>query len=131
MIILAQSGNNFREIVYPHRSLARKRKKQPNGVWPRRLAVKSIWQIYSAALYRKQRGNKGNSMSSEPIESVFAAGNRFENSNFSGDVWLNMLVPAGAILPVANVTFAPGCRNNWHAHQGGQVLLVTAGRGYY
>ena len=70
-------------------------------------------------------------MSKAPIKSVFAVGNRFENNNFSGEVWLNMLVPAGAALPVANVTFAPGCRNNWHAHQGGQVLLVTAGRGYY
>ena len=66
-----------------------------------------------------------------PITSVFAAGSKLESSNFSGDVWLNMLVPAGEALPVANVTFAPGCRNNWHAHQGGQVLLVTAGRGYY
>lgn len=70
-------------------------------------------------------------MSNEPLESVFAAGNRLESSNFSGQVWLNMLVPAGSALPVANVTFAPGCRNSWHAHQGGQVLLVTAGRGYY
>ena len=31
-----------------------------------------------------------------------------------------------------NVTFEPGCRNNWHIHhKGGQILLVTAGRGYY
>ncbi len=36
---------------------------------------------------------------------------------------------------IANVTFEPGCRNNWHIHHaktgGGQILLVTAGRGYY
>ena len=36
---------------------------------------------------------------------------------------------------MANVTFEPGCRNNWHIHNaaagGGQILLVTAGRGYY
>ncbi len=32
----------------------------------------------------------------------------------------------------ANVTFEPGCRNNWHIHhKGGQILLCTAGRGYY
>ena len=31
-----------------------------------------------------------------------------------------------------NVTFEPGCRNNWHIHhKGGQILLCTAGRGYY
>ena len=35
-------------------------------------------------------------------------------------------------MPVANVTFEPGCRNNWHIHHGaGQILLCTAGRGYY
>ena len=33
------------------------------------------------------------------------------------------------------VTFEPGCRNNWHIHHaktgGGQILIVTAGEGYY
>ncbi len=36
---------------------------------------------------------------------------------------------------VANVTFEPGCRNNWHIHQastgGGQILICTAGEGWY
>lgn len=32
---------------------------------------------------------------------------------------------------ISNVTFKPGCRNNWHSHTGGQLLLVTAGRGFY
>ena len=36
---------------------------------------------------------------------------------------------------VFNVTFEPGCRNNWHIHHadkgGGQILLCVAGRGYY
>lgn len=39
-------------------------------------------------------------------------------------------------LVIANVTFEPKCRNNWHIHHGingngGQILLVTGGRGYY
>ncbi|WP_195282389.1 cupin domain-containing protein [Harryflintia acetispora] len=35
-------------------------------------------------------------------------------------------------LSIANVTFEPGCRNNWHIHHGGgQILLCTAGRGFY
>ncbi|MBQ9452525.1 MAG: cupin domain-containing protein [Desulfovibrio sp.] len=38
-------------------------------------------------------------------------------------------------VPMFAVSFAPGCRNNWHIHKaskgGGQVLIVTAGRGYY
>ena len=38
-------------------------------------------------------------------------------------------------IPIFNVTFEPACRNFWHIHHakkgGGQILLVTAGRGYY
>lgn len=34
-------------------------------------------------------------------------------------------------VPMSNVTFEPGCRNNWHSHTGGQLLVATAGRGYY
>jgi Uncharacterized conserved protein, contains double-stranded beta-helix domain len=33
--------------------------------------------------------------------------------------------------PIANVTFEPGCRNNWHSHTGGQILAVVGGKGYY
>ncbi len=33
--------------------------------------------------------------------------------------------------PVANVTFEPGCRNNWHKHTGGQMLIAVGGVGYY
>lgn len=52
---------------------------------------------------------------------------------FSGEVWLSMLVPHDDEFncPIGNVTFEPGCRNNWHKHPGGQILLVTGGRGYY
>lgn len=33
--------------------------------------------------------------------------------------------------PIANVTFEPGCRNNWHSHTGGQILVTVGGKGYY
>ena len=33
--------------------------------------------------------------------------------------------------PIFNVTFEPGCRNNWHSHTGGQILVVVGGKGYY
>ena len=53
--------------------------------------------------------------------------------DFDGVSYLNMLSLDQVI--VGNVTFTPGCRNHWHIHQasqgGGQILLVTAGRGYY
>lgn len=38
-------------------------------------------------------------------------------------------------VPIYNVTFEPGCRNNWHVHHaekgGGQILICVAGRGFY
>ena len=49
---------------------------------------------------------------------------------FTGTSYLNML--STECLFIGNVTFAPACRNFWHIHpKGGQVLLVTAGRGWY
>ena len=49
---------------------------------------------------------------------------------FSGNSYLKPLSTTG--VGVYNVTFEPKCRNNWHIHhKGGQILLVTAGRGYY
>lgn len=52
---------------------------------------------------------------------------------FVGQSYLNML--STQQVGIANVTFEPGCRNNWHIHHaasgGGQILLCTSGRGYY
>lgn len=60
---------------------------------------------------------------------IFPKGNLIGGPNFSGAAYLHML--SELEQPVANVTFAPGCRNSWHKHQGGQLLLITGGRGYY
>ena len=64
--------------------------------------------------------------------SVFPSGR--ENKTFAkyfiGKSYLNMLTDKGVVI--GNVTFEPGCRNNWHIHhRGGQILLVTAGQGWY
>ena len=55
---------------------------------------------------------------------------------FIGQSYLNALgATADGNLAFANVTFEPGCRNNWHIHHasqgGGQVLICTAGEGWY
>ncbi|KUJ50042.1 cupin domain-containing protein [Chryseobacterium sp. JAH] len=34
-------------------------------------------------------------------------------------------------VPISNVTFEPGCRNNWHKHTGGQILIAVGGQGIY
>ena len=55
---------------------------------------------------------------------------------FVGDSFLHPLTdPKECPVYMANVTFEPGCRNNWHIHHaksgGGQILVCVAGRGYY
>lgn len=55
---------------------------------------------------------------------------------FIGNSYLNPLTqPGEGTLFLANVTFEPGCRNNWHVHHaksgGGQVFICTAGSGWY
>jgi quercetin dioxygenase-like cupin family protein len=63
---------------------------------------------------------------------VFPMGeeNKMFEKYFIGKSYLNMLSLERTVI--GNVTFEPGCRNNWHIHhKGGQILLCTAGRGYY
>lgn len=52
---------------------------------------------------------------------------------FVGKSYLDMI--STEQVGVGNVTFEPACRNNWHIHHakkgGGQILIATAGRGYY
>lgn len=51
---------------------------------------------------------------------------------FIGQAYLAPLTQnKGLNCPISNVTFEPGCRNNWHSHTGGQILVVVGGRGYY
>lgn len=54
------------------------------------------------------------------------------NPNFTGEVWLAPLSEQKELnVPMSNVTFEPGCRNSWHSHKAGQMLIATAGVGYY
>lgn len=55
---------------------------------------------------------------------------------FVGNSFLNPLTnPKDTAVFLANVTFEPGCSNNWHIHHaktgGGQILICTAGEGWY
>ena len=70
-------------------------------------------------------------------QNVFGTGqaNTAYAKYFIGDSFLNPLTDSKCGLFLANVTFEPGCRNNWHIHHaksgGGQILVCVAGRGYY
>ena len=77
-------------------------------------------------------------MSDFDKENIFGKGvpNDAFAQYFIGDSFLNPLVDfEDNLLFIANVTFEPGCRNNWHIHHaekgGGQILLATAGEGWY
>ncbi|MEY8246419.1 carboxymuconolactone decarboxylase family protein [Heminiphilus faecis] len=55
-----------------------------------------------------------------------------DNPNFIGQAYLSPVTKVKNLnVPMFNVTFEPGCRNSWHRHSGGQLLIATAGIGYY
>ncbi len=71
------------------------------------------------------------------LANVFGKGafNEGYKEYFTGNSYLNPLVDKTSPLFLANVTFEPSCRNNWHIHHatkgGGQILICTAGYGWY
>lgn len=72
---------------------------------------------------------------SETNLSVFPRGEKNDAyaQYFVGQSYLQMLSTERVVI--GNVTFEPGCRNNWHIHHadegGGQILVCVAGRGWY
>ncbi len=67
--------------------------------------------------------------------SAFPVGDKNPEQNakyFIGQSYLAPLTQNKELnCPMYNVTFEPGCRNNWHSHTGGQILVVVGGKGYY
>ena len=79
-------------------------------------------------------------MNKEEFEKQNVFGTGMENSMFAqyfiGNSFLNPLTdPKSCPVFMANVTFEPGCCNNWHIHHaksgGGQLLICTAGEGWF
>lgn len=97
-------------------------------------AAKQVLQVVL-----KQRENGSAPEKTDPTtfihnaETIFTRGEKITNNNFVGNAWLQqMILPDSLNLTqVGNVTFEPGARTNWHLHPGGQILLITAGTGYY
>lgn len=98
--------------------------------WPKAWAVfrlaKDIWTEDTAAQTEKDAFQK---------EIFFPIGN--PNDGFAQYfIGQSYLAPVStAQVPIFNVTFEPGCRNNWHIHHavsgGGQMLICVGGRGFY
>ncbi|CAM3165467.1 cupin domain-containing protein [Lactiplantibacillus plajomi] len=74
-------------------------------------------------------------MANDAQAGLFGLGQKNEayQQYFIGQSYLNALAGGdGVDVNVSNVTFEPGCRNNWHIHHDGyQILLVTSGAGWY
>lgn len=68
------------------------------------------------------------------VDDIFEKGSKGSSDFFAGNVWVKMLVTDenGVFnTQVYNVVFEPGARTHWHSHPGGQILIVTQGRGFY
>jgi 4-carboxymuconolactone decarboxylase len=69
----------------------------------------------------------------ENKNAIFPRGEKASPDYFTGTAWVKILVPKDetGTYAVGNVVFEPGCRNNWHTHAAGQILLITDGEGFY
>lgn len=96
-----------------------------------------IFQIFvtmTAIFLSSSYINAQNMETTVPETSAFPTGksNVAYEQYFSGRSWLAPLTSMKELnVPVSNVTFEPGCRNNWHSHTGGQLLICVGGEGYY
>ncbi|WP_276839592.1 carboxymuconolactone decarboxylase family protein [Anaerovibrio lipolyticus] len=106
------------------------------GGWPKAWAAFNLAkEVYNDTPVVAETTSGNETLENIMATSLFPVGG--ENVNyaqyFDGTSYLNMLSMDQVII--GNVTFEPGCRNHWHIHHadkgGGQMLLVTAGRGYY
>ncbi len=98
--------------------------------WPKGWAVfrlaKDVW---------KEEIPEEDAKAAHAAEMVFPIG--ASNDGFAQYfIGRSYLAPVSALqVGIFNVTFEPGCRNNWHIHHadkgGGQILVCVAGRGYY
>lgn len=91
--------------------------------------VLSLALVFLAACNNNQKMEE----STHQHETAFPKGEKVINDNFTGTVWLNYLMETDSVhnVNIGSVTFEPGARTNWHYHKGGQILLVTAGKGLY
>ncbi|MDO5552328.1 MAG: carboxymuconolactone decarboxylase family protein [Planctomycetia bacterium] len=75
---------------------------------------------------------KGNRTASDRDSFPLGEENSGYAQYFSGKSWLAPLATDQSLnTPIFNVTFEPDCRNNWHKHSGGQILIAVRGVGYY
>ncbi|GAA0188962.1 hypothetical protein GCM10009122_48400 [Fulvivirga kasyanovii] len=67
------------------------------------------------------------------MDAIFPQGQKGPAEYFTGNAYNYGLVPMDSTYTtlVGNVYFEPGARSNWHTHPAGQILIITAGKGYH
>lgn len=109
------------------------------------LTQSQIWEIADVlgekvGQMEAYRANRVLSLSDErkytmgkPIDDIFSRGKISTADYFTGTVWNQRLVSPDSVnrCQTSNVTFAAGARTRWHIHTGTQILLCTAGEGWY
>ena len=97
--------------------------------WPK------AWAAFNMAkeVWAEEAGNDEKSAHAAAMVFPIGAPNDGFAQYFSGRSYLAPL--SATQVGICNVTFEPGCRNNWHIHRaqagGGQILICVAGRGWY
>lgn len=89
--------------------------------------------LFTVVLFTACNNNQKMENTKQQNEPVFPKGEKVVSENFTGTVWLNYLSETDTVhnVNIGSVTFEPGARTNWHYHKGGQILLVTDGKGLY
>lgn len=96
----------------------------------------TILMVATTMLFSQNNQLNAQNMKEEiPKISNFPVGDKLPemySKYFIGQAYLAPLTKNKDLnCPIYNVTFEPGCRNNWHSHTGGQILVVVGGKGYY
>ena len=101
----------------------------------RKLWILTVFGVVSVLAAGTQPAQERRMENEKTFQQMFPQGEPLPeqfSKYFTGQAWLARLTTDAALnVPVSNVTFSPGCRNNWHSNTGGQLLIAVGGRGYY
>ena len=101
----------------------------------RKLWILTVFGVVSVLAAGTQPAQERRMENEKTFQQMFPQGEPLPeqfSKYITGQAWLARLTTDAALnVPVSNVTFSPGCRNNWHSHTGGQLLIAVGGRGYY
>lgn len=99
----------------------------------RKIILFAIISIIGISSCQQAKNGNKNNIPAQRAGTLFPKGYKISSSNFSGTLWLQMMIDNDSTLHarMGNVTFEPGARTNWHVHPGGQILFITNGVGFY